>query len=203
MSRSTWRNRVLASLVYLGLVAVTLGSQTLERPSTTLVIRQQFGSIATEASDSVRLAPGSSVSLSVVAAKDRSLAENAFIDALRHKGVGTWVAGNRDSSDALLTVNVLTDKVGFEQLRHDVFARTVETEVEVRAEFRTDRPAQALGIFRRMLRDTVSQQEADLYPRFGGAVSDEESGFFQRLISPLVVLACGMVVVYLFFTVRS
>ncbi len=185
------------------LFAGALTGQPGERPSTLNIVRQQFGSIADQACDSVKLAPASGVALAVVAAKDRNLVENAFVGALQRKGVKSWLAKDRDSSEVVVTVSVLTDKVGFEQLQHDMYARTVWTELEVRADFRSDRPAQDVGIFSRTMRDTVSQQETEQYARFGGSVPDEESTVFQRLLAPLVVLGCGIIVVYLFFTVRS
>jgi len=198
-----WRHRILESVGILGLFAGTLACQDGERPSTPLVIRQLFGSIADEACDSAKFVPAEPVLLSVASGKNRNLVENAFVEALQRRGVKTWLKKDPDSSGALLTVNVLADRVGFNQVRHDAVARTVRTEVEVRAEYRDERPVKLLGVFRRELRDTVSQQEADHYALGVGSVADEESTTFQRLVGPLIVLATGIIVVYLFFTVRS
>lgn len=203
MGPRTWRHRVFDCIGVLGLGAATLASQDAERPSSSMIVRQQLGSIADEACDKAQLVPKSVVAVSVEARRNGSLAENSFLAALQRKGFETYLRRDRDSADVLVKVVVLTDEVVFAQIRRDAFARTVQTEVEIRTEFSGNKSAAVLGLFKRVSRDTVGQKDVEISLSGSGTTADEESSFFQRLAGPLVVLASGILVVYLFFTVRS
>lgn len=182
---------------------IASGVAVSQERSTAMIIRQQFASIADEVVQKLQPAHNANVGITVEANRYRSLAENAFLQSLQQKGYSASLGRGRDSDEAVLDVNVLTDQVAFEGIGQRGYARTVQTGIEARVEYPKMDSAAVLGLFQRISRDTVAQRDPGI-PVTSGALSyDEESSIFQRFLGPLIVLASSIVVVYLFFTVRS
>ncbi len=199
----TWSHRIL---VWIGIttsgVSFLFPQDSLQQ-STPSLIRQGWGSIAEDACGKLRPVQSKTASLSIIAASNVSLAENAFLAALQKKGFETFVRRDRAPSDVLVTVDVLTDDVAFVQLRQDSFARSVHLEAEVRAEYPGDTPAEILGTFKRVVQDTVAHKDDSAALHGVGMAGGGESSLVQRIVAPLVILGSSILVVYLFFTVRS
>lgn len=168
-----------------------------------MVVRQQLGSIAEEVVGKLEFAANSSVSVSVRPSATAGVAEDAFVEALQHRGYRAYVRPTADSAGFGLHLSVLTDGAQFREIGTSAFERTVRTELEARAERSDGEVIAVLGIFRRAYSDTVTAKDAqNLVPR-QGAGGGEDATLFERFIGPLIVLASGIMIVYLFFTVRS
>jgi len=203
MNSRTWQYRVVGCAVALGTCGGSLASQEVLRPSTTMVIRQQLGSIADEVAEKLQLEVNGKVAVSVQPSADAALAENAFVEALQRRGFRPLLDAGSDSAGIQLSISVLTDRAQFEKIGPGGFMRTVQTDVEAREENRNERSVAVLGLFHRLSRDTVSQRDAEVPVPHRGEGVDLEPTFFERLVAPLIILASGILVVYLFFTVRS
>ncbi len=198
-----WSRRILRGMGIAAVSASTLLCQDSLQHSTTALVRQEWGSIAEDACSKLKPLESKTASLHLVSSSNASLAENAFLVALQKRGFATYVRKERAPSEVLLTVSILTDDIEFVQLRRDSFARSVQLEAEVRAEYPGDAPAEILGVFKRVARDTVAQKDENVALRGAEAAGGEESSLFQRIVGPLVILGSSILVVYLFFTVRS
>jgi hypothetical protein len=197
------RIRLISAILALGTCLTVASSQDVSRPSTAMVLRQQMGSIADEVVGRLQLVAGSAVALTIEPGSQKDIAENAFAGSLQRKGFRPFTKMMRDSSGITLKVSILTDRAQFRELGQKQFERTVQTDVEVRSEKSDGESLDAFGMFHRSISDTVSSRDVEMTPFRQGDGLDEETTFFQRLIGPLIVLASGIIVVYLFFTVRS
>ena len=196
-----WQIRVVGTVLALGTSAGSAASQDVSHRSTAMVIRSQLGSIAEEIVGKLKLAANSAVNVTVQPSFRASLAENAVVEALQHWGYRVFLKSDHDSVRVGLSINVLTDRAQFKEIAQFGYERTVQTELEARSEHGDS--VTVLGIFRRAYSDTVSVKDAEVQMPTQGSSTDEEATLFQRLVGPLIVLASGIMVVYLFFTVRS
>jgi hypothetical protein len=198
-----WQIRVVSTMVALGTSTGSAASQDVSHRSTAMVIRYQLGSIAEEIADKLQLTANSAVAVTVQPSFGASLAENAIVEALQHRGYRAFLKPERDSVRVSLNINVLTDRAQFREIGQTGYERTVQTELEARSERGGGDSVTVLGIFHRVYSDTVSVKDAEVQVPHQGGSTDEEATLFQRLVGPLIVLASGIMVVYLFFTVRS
>jgi len=203
MVSNLWRSCIVVGCVVLGTYAGPASSQDLRRPSTIMLVRQQFSSIAREVVDTLQLAAECKVLLSVQPSPRTDVAENAFADALMHKGYQTFLLPGHDSGSVRLNINVLSEGARFREIGRSMYVRTVQTAVEARVERPNGEAVEVLGLFQRIASDTVSAPDAEVSLQRPERGTEAEATIFERLIGPLIILASGIMVVYLFFTVRS
>ena len=198
-----WQFRVMVSIVALGTYVGSAASQEVTNPSTAMVIRQQLGSIAEEVADKLQIVANSAVIVSVQPHSERELAENAFVKSLENRGFRLFLKPTRDSGAVNLRITILNDRAQFKETAQHTYERIVQTELEARTERDNGESIAYLGTFHRVSSDTVSLKDAEVPVQRQGEIGDEGATLFQRLVGPLIVLASGIIVIYLFFTVRS
>lgn len=78
--------------------------------------------------------------------------------------------------------------------------RSIRTTLEVRKVTGMDRKVSILGTFYRQVSDT-----AQTFPsvQLSTEQSDGKSGILQKLLTPFIVISGAVLIIYLFFTVRS
>lgn len=190
-------------MLAVGTASTPLASQEMPHRTTVNIVRQQLGSIAEEVVGKLHLAEKSAVGVRVQPSGVSGLVENAFVEALQRQGYRPFLGSGGDSVGVDLMVDLLTGGAQYSPIVPAGYERKVQTELEARTQRRSGEAIAVLGTFHRIWSDTVSAKDADaLVPRTTEA-GDEEGRFFQRLVGPLVVLASGIIIVYLFFTVRS
>ncbi len=195
--------RIGGLLLLSGTCAGTVASQEMRHLSTATVLRQQWGSLAQEVVDKLRQIPHGPVIVWIQPVADSILAQNAFLETLQRRGYSPTLSARNDSTVVRLTVAVLTDRKQVREISKEVCERTVETEIEARAASGDGQDVEMLGVFHRLLVDTVSSTEAENPLSIPLVPTDEHASVFQRFVGPLIVLASAIIVVYLFFTVRS
>jgi len=203
MTPCLWQIRLVVCVVALGTSAGLASSQEVSHPSTAMVIRQQLGSIAQEVVGRLQSPAGSAVAITVSSQADRELAENAFVESVQDRGLRPYLNSAHDSAGTLLKIVILDSRALFTEIKNHAYRRTVRTELEARAGRSDGDSLVYLGKFHRTLSDTVSANDTEARTSLRAISNDEDATFFQRLAGPLIVLASGIVVVYLFFTVRS
>jgi hypothetical protein len=139
----------------------------------------------------------------VQANSERELVENAFVKSLQNRGFRPFLKPMRDSLAINLRIAVLNDRARFKEIAQSSYERIVQTELEARTERDNGESLSYLGIFHRVTSDTVSSKDMEVPVQHRGDVGDEDATLFQKVVGPLIVLASGILVVYLFFTVRS
>jgi hypothetical protein len=173
------------------------------RFSTAMVLRHQLGSIADEVVGKLQLSSGSAVYVAVQPYTGKELAENAFAEALQNRGFRPLMKMTSDTGATTLKVSVLNDRAQFREINQKTSERIVQTDLEVRVENAKGESLASLGMFHRIGVDTVGAKDIEVIAPHQGSEVDEDTTFFQRFVGPLIVLASGIIVVYLFFTVRS
>jgi hypothetical protein len=201
----TGLNQIQLTAVFLATVlgGGSVCAQGLRQVSTPMVFRMHLQSLAAEVAEKLQLRTGSRIGLVVEAQRSATMVENAFIQVLSGKGCRTFVKPAPDSTDLLLSLNVLTENVRFDDVISHGFLRTITIDVEARVMDSGGKSADVVGTFHRVSRDTVTQKDEGLAVRNGSIHEPEELSTLQKLIGPLIVLTGGILVVYLFFTVRS
>lgn len=167
--------------------------------SSSVLVQEQLKSIAHEVVSKVKLDPGHPVAFQVEGDGPRILVENAFIEILQEKNYSTRLRSH--SSDyQTLSVYILGITVSAKQLDSQLFERSCRTSLEARMESGTDHQVQFLGSFKRESLDTVHT-----YPSFSfySQQQDSEDSLTQRIFTPFILIGGAILVVYLFFTVRS
>lgn len=203
MTSNSLKSRLVGVLLLSGTWVGTAASQGMTHPSTATVIRQQWESLAQEVVDKLTLAPHTKIALWVQPVADSVSAQNAFLENFLHRGYAPTLNPTKDSDEVKLTVAVLTDRTQMKEIAKDTYQRTVQTDIEPRTERSNGQSVEVLGVFHRALVDTVSAQEAALPLPTPSASGNEDATLFQRVVGPVIVLASSIIVVYLFFTVRS
>lgn len=198
-----WQIRLMSTLVGLGTYASSAASQDVPRPSTAMVIRNQLGGIAEEVVGKLQLEAKSAVAVFVQPSARRNLAENAFVESLQNHGYRPILNRRVDTAGINLMVTVLSDRAQFKEISQKAYERTVRTELEARTERDNGESIAYLGVFHRLSCDTLSVKDTEVSVPIHENGADEETTFFQRLVGPFIILASGIIVVYLFFTVRS
>ena len=78
--------------------------------------------------------------------------------------------------------------------------RHIRTTLEARMIKGPEREVSMLGTFQRETNDTVQIFKTELLPT---VQKNDENGILQRMLTPFIVVGGAVVIVYLFFTVRS
>ena len=167
--------------------------------SSTMVVRKQLHQIAQDVVDSAHIDVNRRIAVVVEGDGMRMLAENALIEALQNRHCTSVVADTASVSQILYAFVFSTD-VKIHPVNEKYSERSTRTALEARVVTGADRRAQMLGSFYRETKDTAQIYASPVFP---DAQKNEEDGFFQRMMTPFIVIGGAIVVVYLFFTVRS
>jgi len=167
--------------------------------SSSVIVREQLKSIALEVVSKVTLDPKYPVAFQVEGDGSRLLVENTFIEVLHGQNYST-ILRSHSSDYQTLSVYILEITVSAKQRDSQLFERSCQTTLEVRMVSGTDHQVQFIDTFRRESLDTV-----DTYPSFPfySQHRDDEDSVSQRILTPFILIGGAILVVYLFFTVRS
>jgi hypothetical protein len=163
------------------------------------VVRSQLQSIADEIIDSAKFDVKERVAVFVEGEGQRTLAENAFVEALQKRKY-TSVVIDTGSRHQILHVFLFNSDIKVRELDTKVSERNIRTTVEARIEKGAEREAHMLGTFQRETQDTAQVFTAGL---LSAVQRNDENGILQRLVTPFIIVGSAIVIVYLFFTVRS
>lgn len=194
--RSRWF--VLWLILTIGLTVCSRAGDSIA-VSGAIVIRSQVQSIAEETIDQAKLDPKGRVAVIVEGEGPQALVENAFIEALQKRNYIS-VAKTSAATEQSINIFLLDSDVKVRELEPKKMERTIRTILEVRIVKGTERETHVLGPFHRETKDT-----AQVFPdvRLPLASSSGGEGALQRLLTPLMVITGAVLVIYLFFTVRS
>lgn len=167
--------------------------------SSTSVIRTQLQSIADEVVDSAKFDIKWRVAVLVEGEAPRTLAENAFIEVLQKRNYASVVIDTA-SVNQILHVFLFSTEIKMRELDAKLSERNIRTTLEVRMIKGAEREARMLGTFHRETKDTAKVFTTTLLPL---DQKTDEDGILQRMLTPFVVVGSAIVIVYLFFTVRS
>lgn len=171
-------------------------SQTVAEPSAMTVLRSQVQAVAEAWSARFSLPESSRIGLRVTGAVAKEFTENSILEVLQHRGYK--VALSDEQVDWLLDVLVHEQGVSYEELSDKQWKRTVSVSMEARLSMRANQEVRYLGKLDVSAVDTVTQREEGWW-----STGDGEPGTFEKIVTPIVVIAASAVVVYLFFTVRN
>ena len=163
------------------------------------VVRAQLQSIADEVIDSAKFDVQERVAVFVEGDGSRTLTENAFIEALQKRKY-TSIVMDTVSVHQLLHVYILSAEIKVHELNATVSERITRTTLEARMAVGTEHNVRMLGTFQRLTKDTVQAPVLGLIP---AVQNSDENGILQRMLTPLIVVGGAVMIVYLFFTVRS
>jgi hypothetical protein len=168
--------------------------------SPTFVIRSQLQRIADEVVQKANLDTASSIAVFVEGEGWRSLAENAFIESLQEKGYRTLLGMGNSSPGQSLQIYLLDTEIKLREIHPGLSERSVRTTLEARKLTGPDRNVDLIGTFYRQSLDT-----AMIFPalEFRAEQKDEKTGTLQKLLTPVIVISGAVLIIYLFFTVRS
>ena len=167
--------------------------------NSTFVVRSQLQSIADEVVDSAKFDIKGHVTVLVEGEGLRALAENAFIEALQKRNYAS-VLVDTTSINQMLRVFLFNAEIKVRDLDAKLSERSIRTTLEVRMIKGTEREVRMLGTFHRETKDTAQVFAAGLIP---AVQKNDENGILQRMLTPFIVVGSAIVIVYLFFTVRS
>jgi len=172
--------------------------QDAESTSVVVVIRRQLQSIADEVVGRLNAEEGQTVGLDVESPRYRGLVENAFVDALQRRHLSA-TSSDVDRAKAWLHVYLLEQHVGYAETNAGLFERSSRTVVEVRTQHGETEDLRRLE---RTTVDSTTVRESE--NEVGRSMAEEDApSFLDRTLLPVVIIAGAMVIVYLFFTVRS
>jgi len=163
------------------------------------VIRLQLQSIADEAVNQAKLDSKYRVALWVEGEGPRSLAENAFVEALQKRSY-TSVLSTGTTLEQTLHVFLLSTDIKMRPVDAKYSERNISIGLEVRTIFGSEREVRLLGTFHREVRDT-----AQVFPSLQLSVlpTNDDESVMRRLLTPFIVLSGAILIVLLLFTVRS
>jgi hypothetical protein len=189
---------VLSVVLVIGVTATSSAADSIGVASAA-VARSQLRSIAEETLDRAQLDQKYRVAVIVEGEGPRALAENAFVEALQERNY-IPVMDIGGASGQSIRVYFLGFDVRVRELDHRNMERTVSTELEVRTVKGLQHESRVLGTFRREDKDT-----AQTFPenRMPVAAPHGDEGTVQRMLAPLIVISGAVLIIYLFFTVRS
>lgn len=167
--------------------------------NSTSIVRSQLQSIADEVVDSTKFDIKARVAVLVEGEGNRTLAENAFIEAFQKRKF-TFIVIDTTSVNQILNVFILNSEIKVREVNAKLFERIIRTTLEARIVKGAEREAHILGKFNREIKDTAQVFSEELLP---AVQKENESGIFQRILTPFIVIGGTIVIVYLFFTVRS
>ncbi len=186
-------NRYLSAFLLLLPLYALYGQSS---PSVEERLREHAGEIAAQCLQTAPLAPASRVVLGVSGRGAVQIVENAFTERMRASGF-VPVIGESAQGDAHLDASILDHSVAATELGNGKFLRTVRSVLECRWK-RQSGEVFTSGPFERSAVDTVDEVRA-------GRIDDDQpsDGFFDTLMTPMVVVGSVVLMVYLLFTVRS
>jgi hypothetical protein len=167
--------------------------------SSATVIRSQLRSIANEVVDSSVFDVHRRVAVLVEGEGQRMLAENAFIEVLQKRNFVS-VATDTSFANHVLSIFVFQPEIKVRELDTKMSERTIRTVLEAKILKGNNREVRLLGIFQREIKDTAQVYPGGVFP---AVPQNESTGVLQRLLTPFIVVGGAIVIVYLFFTVRS
>jgi hypothetical protein len=167
--------------------------------NSTSIIRSQLQSIADEVVDSVQFDVKERVAVFVEGEGLRMLTENAFIEALQKRHY-TSVVIDTASIHQIIHVFIFNAEIKVRELNTKYSERNIGTTLEAKAVLGADRQVRMLGTFHRETKDTAFVFASGLNP---AVQKNDDSGFLQRMLTPFIIVGGAIVIVYLFFTVRS
>jgi hypothetical protein len=163
------------------------------------IIRSQLQSIADEVVDSAKFEFKERIAIIVEGEMPRTLAQNAFIGAFQKRNYISVVTDTAFTNQ-ILDVFIIGTEIQVRKLDAKVSERDIRTTLEARMEKGAGHEAHILGTFKRETKDTAQVFATGLLPI---APSDDDSGILQRMLTPFIVIGGAVMIVYLFFTVRS
>jgi hypothetical protein len=167
--------------------------------NSTSIIRSQLQSIADEVVDSAKFDVKGRVAVLVEGEGLRTLAENAFIEALQKRNY-TSVVIDTASINQIFHLFIFNAEIKVRELNAKLSERNIRTSLEARVAQGAERQVRMLGTFHRVTKDTAQVFTSGLIP---AVQKNDESGILQRMLTPFIVVGGAIVIVYLFFTVRS
>jgi hypothetical protein len=165
----------------------------------TSVVRAQLQSIADEIVDSVIFDRRGRVAVLVEGEGPRTLAENAFIEALQKRNY-TSVVIDTVSTNQILHVFIFSTEIKVRELNSKLSERSIRTALDARMVKGAEREVRMLGTFQRETKDTAQVFTGGFLP---AVQKNGETGILQRMLTPFIIVGGAIVIVYLFFTVRS
>jgi len=163
------------------------------------VVRTQLQSIAEEAADSAKVDVQRRVAIVVDGDGPKSAAENAFIEAMQKRNVASIVMDS-SLSHQILHVFLLHGETTERAINEKFSLRCTRTALEVKTLNGAEREVRMLGTFMRETTDTVNVRSTGILP---ADQKKDDQGLLQRMLTPFIVVGGAIVIVYLFFTVRS
>jgi hypothetical protein len=167
--------------------------------NSTSVIRSQLQSMADEVVDSAKFDVKERVSVLVEGEGQRALAENAFIEALQKRNFASVVIDTA-SINQIIQVFLLNTEIKVRELDAKFSTRIIQTTLEARTVKGPKREVRILGTFYREINDTAQVFAMESLP---AVQKNNDNGILQRMLTPFIVVGGAIVIVYLFFTVRS
>jgi hypothetical protein len=190
---------------YAVLVVLAAESNAISSPNdstginSTTIIRLQMQSIADEVIDSAKFDVKGRVAVLVEGEGQRPLAENAFVEALQKRQYASVVI-DTVSVHQILRVYLYNSEINVREVESKLSQRNIRTMLEARIEKGAEHETRMLGTFLRETKDTVQTVMAESLP----AVQKIDDGsILQRMLTPFIVVGGAIVIVYLFFMVRS
>ena len=167
--------------------------------SSASVIRSQLRSIANEVVDSATFDVNGRVAVLVGGEGQRMLAENAFIEVFQKRNFVSVVVDTAFTNQ-ILSVFIFQPEIKVRELDAKLSERTIRTILEAKVIKGTNHEVRMLGTSQRETKDTAQVFPTGVLP---AVQQDENAGVFQRMLTPFIVVGGVIVIVYLFFTVRS
>jgi hypothetical protein len=167
--------------------------------NSTSLVRSQLKTIAEEVVDSANINLNERVAVFAEGEGPRTLAENACIEALQNRHCISVVI-DTVSVRQILHLFVFGTEMKIREVNAKFSERTLRTTLEARVVQGADRRVRMLGTFYRETKDTAQVFASGVIPE---VQKRDEGGIFQRMVTPFIVVGGAIVIVYLFFTVRS
>jgi len=184
------------------LIVPTAWGQQGDEATALTQLRSQAAAQAEEFVKVLNVVRGARVGIAVEGTENKEFTTNVFLEVLQKSGFVVSLAGQ--NVDATLEVFVLTQAVSYDGPENGKWKRTIRTALEARLRHTAAEQVQYLGNFDYSKVDTVSQKEDGWWVTNEGALlAGSSPGVFERIMTPLTVIAATVVVVYLFFTVRN
>jgi len=148
-------------------------------------VRSQLRELGERVVEAAQLNAGSSVVLAVDAMQRKTIVENAFLASLQRRGINVLLEGERDS------VSVPVLRISDVRSGHGGIPDAVlKTSLDARVEEPVAGTVRYLGHFVSDILDS-------------GVPAVQSETILGKILEPLVVISGTVLIVYLFFTVRS
>ena len=148
-------------------------------------VRNQLADLGEQVVNTAQLSPGSSIQLAVSASRRKTIVENAFLESLQKRGVRVLLKSEPDSvQEAVLRISDVRWERGGPP------DAVLKTELDARVEDPVSGTVRYLGHF------TSNEQGK-------GTPAVQSETILGKILEPLVVISGTVLIIYLFFTVRS